>query len=120
MTIEEIAKQNGWTLRIASDRSYQFRKGNLAVTFSRRGHGRLEVKWRGYRVPWDSRIGDNIRLYNSTREVYAEALLPLVTEAEAKRLVELSMRGDVENKSISLQNSKDSLEKFLAVVGGAS
>ena len=119
MTLEEIAKQNGWTLHIASDRSYQFRKGNLAVTFSRRGHGWLEVKWRGYRVPWDSRVG-NVRLYSNTREEYAAALLPLVTEAEAKRLVELSMRGDVENKSISLQNSKDSLEKFLAVVGGAS
>ncbi len=118
-SLAEIAAQHGWTFPVhSSSRTYEFRKGELKVVFSRQGHGRLEVQWRGYRVPLDSRVGE-VRLYNSTREEYAAALLPTVNEEDAKRLVEVSLREDLERRRLSLLKSQETLDGFLTLVGGA-
>jgi hypothetical protein len=119
MTLAEIAEQHGWTFTAGNGgRSYEFGKGDLRVVFSRSGHGWLHVTWHGYRVPWDSRIGENIRIYQNTREEYAAALLPLVTEEGAKRAVEESLRHDVEARSAALQNAQGALGTFLSLTGG--
>jgi hypothetical protein len=116
MTLQEIAEQHGWTFH-AFGRTYEFRKGDLNVVFSRQGHGRLDVKWYGYRAPWDPHVGE-LRIYNSTREEFVAALLPTVTDIAAKRRVEASLRKDVESRRASLLKSQESLDGFLTLVGG--
>lgn len=104
-TLLDIAQAHGWHYSQMGQRAstdYLFTKGRMRVRFSRAGHGQLSIQWNGRRVPWKAIVliptpeGDSrVTLYGNTREEYADALLPMVTEEECIRRIEEALAAEL-------------------------
>jgi hypothetical protein len=121
-TLTDIARKHGWTFQQTgafSSTEYAFQKGNLYVAFSRQGRGyrgMLTVRWREYLVPWEPNFTDSGTKYHSKstpKEVYADALLGLVTEEDCKRRIEEQLRQRVSDAENELRQHQGTLAMFL-------
>ncbi len=121
-TLETIAAEHGWTLKVIGQRGaqdYQFTKGKARVTFSRRGHGSLSVMWGDFNASWpmtfEGADGRTHRIYEDTREQYAEALVSTLTEEAVHERARALLTGRIEGAKDQLAKAEAALAAFEAL-----
>lgn len=117
MTLEEIARQSGWILEQSGSGptvEYFFGKDDLRIVLRWRGSGSVSITWHNREVPWGVPLRQWCpQCYPPTKEAYVEGLLPLVTEKECKRRIEIGLRGRVTGAEKTLHAAQEALAAFL-------
>lgn len=121
LPFSDVAARHGWSVTRSGKGSptYLFVKGDLRVSYCRKGRGSVSISYKDHHVWFDAvrdlRDADGVVLHpmKSPPEVYVEALLCATVEERAVTDVERYLRDRVKHAHEALARAEKELTTFL-------